>query len=263
MDTEIKFGYHNIKIGDTYTIPGQKLLEDDSRVKLIKEILYNYKKSNPTLVDLGSLEGGYSLMANKLGFKVSSVEGRYKNCEKIQWLKKLTGANFDIIWEDVKDIDKFSKKGYDVTLCLGLLYHLDNPVDFLTKVASKTNDLLVLSTHYSQRVDKMYDKLPSLRKIKKAIYKRLPFIFYKANYGLGKLEENEGLQGRWYWEYNKNTSDRKIDKLPASSLSNSNSFWLTKESLIGLLKDLNFSVEIKDESTKHDSALFICKKVKA
>lgn len=228
------------------------------RKEIIKRELEKCFTHHNTLIDLGALEGEYSAIASHIGYKVTAIEARSSSVKKIVELSRDQKLWITVIQDDVKNIDKY--KQFDVTLCLGLLYHLDNPVEFLTKLATKTKDTLILSTHFSLMDDRRYDLFPQLSRLKKAICKRIPSLFTKHNYGLGELVVNENHLGRWYREYNSRASFKEIDKLTLSSVSNHKSFWLNKDELLSLLNRLGFNVREVHNVERHDLSIFICKK---
>jgi hypothetical protein len=60
---------------------------------------------------------------------------------------------------------------------------------------------------------------------------------------LSEMTENEGVPGRWYREYDPNTTDRaSLDQLSWASWGNYRSFWPTAPALFKALEDAGFDL---------------------
>jgi SAM-dependent methyltransferase len=224
---------HNIRLtGETTTMPGQPdFLETDLRLKAIMRALsFLYKDNFSTLrvADLGCLEGGFALALAQRGMNVTGIEARWKNFEKVKLIKEhfdLGNLSFEL--NDVKNFTRESFGSFDVTLALGILYHLDMPTAWLRQVASATRGILIVDSHYAPADDGDLSQLdPRL-----------------ALGPLKKVEDDREIyEGRWFFEFN-NKADRE-DQL-WSSYSNHSSFWLTKESLLRALMRAGFDLVLE------------------
>jgi len=233
--TKIKnctFTAHNIPLTHSestmgYNIP---LLSDDIRTQVIKNNLYIFTGKRESLsgfrlLDLGCLEGGLSFEMASEGMDVLGVEGRESNflkCQLIQDYFNLPNLNFLLL--DVKNLDKSKHGVFDIILCCGLLYHLNNPFPFLELLNSITHDksILFLDTHFAPPDDKLLDMCKfkdNLSNIESLTYSGITY------------------EGRWYREHSDNL-DQSDD--PWASVSNALSFWPTFESLIKALNNANF-----------------------
>jgi SAM-dependent methyltransferase len=224
---------HNIRLtNELTTMPGQPdFLETDLRLKAVMRALaLFYKDSFSTLrvADLGCLEGGFALALAQRGMSVTGVEARWKNFEKLRLLKDhfgLRNLNFEL--KDVKNFKRESFGSFDVTLALGILYHLDQPCAWLRQVAEATRGLLIVDSHYAPADDVRLAQLdPRL--------------------ALGPLKQMEDggeiYEGRWFFEYDERSN--REDQLWAS-YSNHSSFWLTKESLLKALLRSGFDLVLE------------------
>jgi hypothetical protein len=61
---------------------------------------------------------------------------------------------------------------------------------------------------------------------------------------LSDICEHDGLKGRWYQEYN-DIPQGELDNLKWASWSNQRSFWVQKEHLLQLIKDVGFDIVIE------------------
>ncbi|MBO9565907.1 MAG: methyltransferase domain-containing protein [Niastella sp.] len=191
-------------------------------------------------VDLGCLEGAYTAELAKLGFDSLGIEAREDNIAKCNYVKEnLNLPNLHFAQDDVRNVANYGK--FDVTLCYGLLYHLNDPVDFLKRIGDNTNKLLLLNTHFAPERDIRY-RLGFLNKyVIGPIQKRTHFLEYQKNYRLSALTKNEGFRGRWFKEWSPNQDRAKIEKSLWASYNNNRSFWLCKKDLTQALHDAGFN----------------------
>ena len=206
------------------TIP---LIGDDTRTQVIRKNLQifqkNKKYNQQRALDLGCLEGGLTIEMAKLGFDSLGIEGQASNYQKCQLLKDyFSWSNLDFLLADVKQLTPKNQGVFDVILCCGLLYHLDEPVPFLAQLETlmHAQGFLFLDTHIAPEDED------------------LAICHFKD--GLSEMVEinHQGYiySGRWFLEYNDES-----EKKPWTSVSNKKSFWLTHDSLIRALSHAGFS----------------------
>jgi SAM-dependent methyltransferase len=231
---------HNVRLsGEITTMPGQPdFMETDLRLKAVLraiDLLYRGTFSALRVADLGCLEGGFALALAQRGMNVKGVEARWKNVEKVKLLKEHFGLrNLSVELDDVKNFMPELFGVFDVTLALGILYHLDRPGAWLRQISAATKGLLIVDSHYAPQDD------ASLTEIDPRL-------------ALSPLEEMqdgaEVYEGRWFFEYD----DKSIreDQLWAS-YSNQSSFWLTKESLLRALLRAGFDLVLEQHDYSAD-----------
>jgi SAM-dependent methyltransferase len=115
----------------------------------------------PALLDAcgGSLEGlrvldvacncgGFSVEASKQGADyVLGVDAVDRYIEQASFVKRVLGLdNVEFRKRNVYDLDAEEDGIFDVTLCFGLLYHLENPVLAMRKLGSITRRVMVVDT---------------------------------------------------------------------------------------------------------------------
>jgi SAM-dependent methyltransferase len=218
--------------------------------------------SNYSLIDLGCMEGGYSLTFAKMGFQTTGLDARKENLFKANMLKlgsKIPNLNF--VLDDARNIEQHGQ--FDITFCFGLLYHLDDPAAFLKKVHNSTNKMLILHSYCAPEKGwaKRYWQLKLFKKYFKAKIRRfqeeeakkekhLGYIQYPINRHLSPtVSINEGYKGRWFEEYNEKVSQADIEKMPGASYNNHRSFWFFKGEMIRALYDAGFKsvFEVHDD----------------
>jgi hypothetical protein len=222
---------HNVRLTEQITtMPGQPdFVETDMRLHAILRVLsllYRGKLSGLRVADLGCLEGGFAMALAREGASVVGIEARATNLEKAALLKEhFELAGMELLRGDVKDFTADRFGSFDAVLALGILYHLDQPVEWLRQVAGATRGVLIVDSHFAPADE------ASLKQMDSRIA------------SLSRLERMDvggwSCEGRWFTEY-KEGEDR--EKQLWASYSNRKSFWLTKESLLLALMRAGFSL---------------------
>jgi 2-polyprenyl-3-methyl-5-hydroxy-6-metoxy-1,4-benzoquinol methylase len=157
------------------------------------------------ILDLGANEGGFTIELACHGAQVRSIEGRESHVAKATFAAQCLGLDkVEMTQGDIRDLNRDRDGGFDVVLCLGVLYHLppDDVYPFLERVASVCDGFMLLETNISLA-----------RKL--------------------AVETAAGvLQGRLYGE-NPRHGGAALDSTP--------SFWPTRPSLLNLLAAAGFT----------------------
>lgn len=223
--------YHNYHFGHgIMSIPGQPR-EDNFLIRsdIVMELIYFFlgvsspeeiKTQGLRLLDLGSAEGLQSIEAAMHGFDAVGIEGRRLFIERAEFARRVFNLdNVRFIEGDVRKISREALGVFDVTLCLGILYHLNKAaiVPFLTAVSEMTKRLLIVDTHVTNA-----DSI--------------------ARYKLGDHDNIEGRYfGRIHYEHPRGLSiQQKLARIRAS-LDNEKSFWFDYDSLCRILIDHGFN----------------------
>ncbi|MDQ2728249.1 MAG: class I SAM-dependent methyltransferase [Actinomycetota bacterium] len=220
--TLLPFTAHNLSLADgSVTIPGDMLLEDRPMARAVLrsvDLLFPGRAPQEySAVDLGCLEGGYTALLARAGFSALGIDGRQANIDRCEFgagQLDLPGLRF--VTDDVRNLERHGV--FDLTFCSGLLYHLDNPVDFLHVMSRCTRRALILHTHFAT------DTLP------------------EQFSNLSELTTNEGVPGRWYYEHPEGLSAEDLLAHPWSSIGNTVSFWIEKRHLLQTLVDVGFDL---------------------
>ncbi|HEU4521740.1 MAG TPA: class I SAM-dependent methyltransferase [Thermoanaerobaculia bacterium] len=218
---------HNIPLSEGDSTLGREhpLIGDDPRTLLIKRLIRRFIVPKPDIriLDLGSLEGGLSLEMAREGWQVTGVEGRESNFRKAELIRRYYGLeNLRFEMRDVKDLSRSHDGQFDAVLCCGLLYHLDDPFGFLSRLRELTADdgLLFVDTHVAPD----------------------EFAARHATYG-AQLSDlvtfvagDHQYEGRWFAE----PSQGSVLDQQWSAVSNERSFWPTRRSLIRAIYHAGF-----------------------
>jgi len=217
----VPFSAHNMVLADgTMSIPGEILLEEHplprAVLKTLDAFFPNRSDGEFSIVDLGCLEGGYTALFARAGFAALGIDGRPANVERCEFGPGRLGlTDLRFACDDVHNLANYGS--FDATFCCGLLYHLDDPVDFLRMTAQVTRRVLILQTHFAT------DTVPA----------RFP--------GLSDLTTNEGVAGRWYSEHPEDATEEEMLSQAWSSIGNRRSFWVEKRHLLQTLIELGFA----------------------
>lgn len=173
------------------------------------------------ILDVGCNEGGYTIAFGRLSaLDAVGVEIRASNLEKCRYLQEVTGlSNVRFVQGDARQISPDWLGTFDIVFASGILYHLDDPFDFLRRCSEVTTDFLVLDTHVAA-IDAW-------------------------SHGCADRLATRSWGGRTYIgrdavEYPKDIPTDELEQLEWASYGNPASFWLIEDSLVHLLWDLGF-----------------------
>jgi SAM-dependent methyltransferase len=92
--------------------------------------------------DVGCGVGYFSEFLKELGFDVVGFDGRSENVEEA----KRRYPTIEFKHANVEDESILERGSFDLVLCMGLLYHLENPLRALRNLSSIANQLLVIES---------------------------------------------------------------------------------------------------------------------
>ena len=116
-------------------------------MRVVRERLGN-NFSGRRIVDIGCLEGYFSIECALQGAEVLGIDGKLLNVRKCEFVRSVLGverATFAL--GDAMTVTCESSGRFDAVLVLGLLYHLDDPYTFLANVAALCTGFAVIDTH--------------------------------------------------------------------------------------------------------------------
>ena len=150
---DAQFVAHNIPLTRTLcTRPGEPLISESPRTVAIHESLERFVQGGlrgKTALDLGCLEGGLSFELWRAGLTVLGVEGRKENWQRCLLVRDHFRASgeMEFVHADVREFRP--GKSFDVVVCSGLLYHLDDPAAYIGVLGELTaaGGMLYLDTH--------------------------------------------------------------------------------------------------------------------
>lgn len=95
-----------------------------------------------TAIDVGCGVGYFAALLRDLNFQVTAVDARPENVAEAR--QRHSGINFCV--DDVEDLNSSLLGTFDLVLCFGLLYHLEDPLGGLRNLRALTGKLLLLES---------------------------------------------------------------------------------------------------------------------
>jgi SAM-dependent methyltransferase len=189
---------------------------DDPRVELVTQTVLDLVGDRPRarVLDIGCLEGMFSLELAKHGLDVVGVDVREANITKARFAAEALGvqnARFEV--GDARELSVDKHGTFDVVLCLGVLYHLDD-----RDVPALVRTIGALCTGVA---------------------------FFDTHVGFGRSvrvdDGGETYQGEHYVERRAGETDDEHAARPWASIDNTTSFWPTKRSLQRMIAAAGFT----------------------
>jgi SAM-dependent methyltransferase len=241
----ISFTSHNIRLDDgTYTKPdagpSMEFHPWFLAAKRIIDVTFPGDKTHLSLVDLGCLEGGYTVEFARLGLQSLGLDVRESNIEVCRYVQSKTALpNLNFVRDDVWNIANYGS--FDVVFCCGLFYHLDRPRAFLDTLSGVSKRLLILQTHFSEAGDSPSFIRP--RRLRRAISRIIPLKNTgTTTHKLSRLTHHEGMPGRWFPEFRSDRAFRDRENRRWASWDNRKSFLIQREYLLQAIRDSGFDV---------------------
>lgn len=116
----------------------------EAEIEFLRRVIPPWKSALGlrTALDLGCGVGYYSAMLRDLGFQVIAVDGRADNIDEAR--SRHSGIDFRVA--DVEDSSLPALGTFDLVLCLGLLYHLENPLRAFRNFRSLSGKFLLVES---------------------------------------------------------------------------------------------------------------------
>lgn len=128
-------------VADDFIAPG-----DDERTESVLSYIQRQVRnvSGLRVLDLACRTGAFSQKLAEAGAIVTGIEGKSGNFDRIP---NIPNARF--FHDDVRNLSKQKYGAYDVTLCLGILYHLgpDDAFSLLRSMRDMTSYFALIDTH--------------------------------------------------------------------------------------------------------------------
>ena len=105
-----------------------------------------------TILEVGPLEGMHTYMLNGHNpARIDAIEANkqcFLRCLVTKEILKLNNANFYL--GDIKSWLEETDTVYDLAIASGVLYHMDDPAWFLTKIAARSNAIFIWTHFYDE-----------------------------------------------------------------------------------------------------------------
>ncbi len=116
-----------------------------TREKALRYYLTTLGNDCVTALDISCHEGYFSLILREYFHRVTGVD---KNTESLNKAKQITDlfGHSDILFNNSSLEEWSDNKNADFVLCFGLLYHVENPIQILRKLALLANKAVCIET---------------------------------------------------------------------------------------------------------------------
>lgn len=226
----IGFTAHNVRLDDgTFTFPEAATIDqtpDYLCVRKFLPILYPQGWAGRSIVDLGSLEGGFAVEFARLGLVSTGIDVRESNIANAEYIRARTNLpDLRFICDDARNVGRHGP--FDLVFCVGLHYHIEDQRSFLQEMGKACRAAIFIDTHFAPEMDDH------------------PAV---ALHALSELTTHEGLPGRWYPEHDLEAgADRaRLEAMKWASWDNRRSFWPTRGALVHAMYDAGFTTVVED-----------------
>jgi tRNA (mo5U34)-methyltransferase len=143
--------FHRIDLGDglytkTESVMGEPVNHPFGPWQTIQKLL-PLDLSGKTLLDVGCNAGFYAFEAKRRGAKrVLGVDGQRQHVRQGLFVRKVLGLDVEFRRMNVYELGPRAVGQFDITLALGLLYHLKHPILALENLYQVTKELLIIET---------------------------------------------------------------------------------------------------------------------
>lgn len=143
--------FHSIDLGDGIVTPGKK--KPEFHAAEAKAIFDPIDVKGRTLMDVGAWNGFYTVEAKRRGAadvlavdEITWNHPDYRAKETFDLVMSHLGLNVQTRAMDAHNLSEKEVGRWDVVLCLGVFYHLVDPILVVQRLAEITNEVLVLET---------------------------------------------------------------------------------------------------------------------
>lgn len=226
---------HGLTTLDQPSEPHYRLI----RVMQIVADLLGKELSQCRVIDLGCLDGFFSIEFARHGAKTVGIEVREANIKKAEFCRDALGLdNLEFFLDDVRNVSAEKYGHFDIVLCSGILYHLEanDAIRLLAKMYEMCGRLTIIDTHFA--LDPQVE---------------------------GKVNDLE-VFGSEFIEHAPGTSREEKIKSIWASIDNDRSFWFTRSSLVNLLSRQGYAsvyenyLPVNVYRPARDRGTFVCVK---
>lgn len=143
--------FHRIDLGDgiftkTESVMGEPVDHPRESWEVIRQCLPE-DLSNKSVLDVGCNGGFYCVEAKRRGAgRVLGVDGQRQHVRQALFVRKVLGLELEFRRFSVYDLNPETVGRFDITLALGLVYHLKHLVFALERLYDVTNELLIIES---------------------------------------------------------------------------------------------------------------------
>jgi len=188
---------------ETGIIGGTHPLFADGRISWAVEQMGSIEGRN--ILEIGPLEGMHTYMLNMhRPIKIDAIEANkqcFLRCLVTKEILNIDRARFHLgdalKWLIEKELQ------YDLIIASGVLYHMADPGEFISKMATRSDNLFIWTHYFNDNPNPEDDiwRLPLSGKVESRILANIPVRYYERRYFQANTNENfcGGMRDRHYW----------------------------------------------------------------
>lgn len=156
--------YHDIDLGNGYnTSP------NTNRIRNAKKFFWNSilnvfggTLKGKRVLDIGCNCGGFSFLAAQYGASVVGIDIRPENIAQAKAVKTyLQDTQTEFYVDSIENITEQKYGNFDITLLIGILYHLNSPITVFRQISELTNKAIFIDTHLHYDINTQLEDIPS------------------------------------------------------------------------------------------------------
>lgn len=127
----------------------------DTRLRMVEQSVkghFGERARGLECLDIGCHEGFYSLAMARLGMKVTGIDAREENLRRARFVAEGLNVHVEYKSGNVEELDCLGRT-WPLTLFLGVLYHVEDPMRCLRQVAAVTSEVCVIETQVVDEVE--------------------------------------------------------------------------------------------------------------
>jgi ubiquinone/menaquinone biosynthesis C-methylase UbiE len=153
--------FYSFNFGDglrtTPAIPPQVAGIHDTRLAMVDAAVEGYfgaRAHGSECLDIGCHQGFYSIAMARRGWHVTGMDAREESLRSARFATEASGIdNIRYHQGRVETLYRQEGRAYDLTLFLGVLYHVEDPMLCLRQVAEVTKEMCVIETQVVDEVE--------------------------------------------------------------------------------------------------------------
>jgi 2-polyprenyl-3-methyl-5-hydroxy-6-metoxy-1,4-benzoquinol methylase len=214
----LPFSTHRIELAPgVHTAPDGVVAVDDVRVEVVVDACGGSLEGR-RVVDLGCLEGGFTLAFAGLGADAVGIEAREISVRRCELAKALLGdERATFVRGDIKD-ELVGRDPFDVVFASGILYHVADPAAFLVTMRAACAGFAVIDTHVAHPEVASHGCSDVVRQMSGGVLYR----------------------GRMFAEYPSDVLANVKDELLWAAWSDADSFWPLEDDLVAMIRAAGF-----------------------
>ncbi|MGA9912031.1 MAG: class I SAM-dependent methyltransferase [Paraburkholderia sp.] len=183
-----------------------------------------------SVLELGPMEGGHTFMLAKAGAsRILSIEANSKCFLKCLLVQNALKFNAEFMYGDFRALLRKREQRFDLILASGVLYHMTDPVSLLEDMAHASDSICIWTHYYDSDVAKVNSNMQTHLEVDP-----------KISSFRGKTIETHRMDYR-----------QSIENTKFIGGTAPHAYWITKESLMTVLKELGMTVMVGLDDHEH------------